>query len=100
MFIYSLLYTKYYLFILGFIFYNGWITYNHPKLFNGNLPNETTADLEVIKSVGTVLMGIAIGCYLLYFALGVYKISKYKKEIEKNIDSKLKFQTYKAQLMK
>ena len=89
-----------YLFILGFIFHNGWITFNHPKLFNGNLPNETTADLEVIKSAGTVLMGIAIGCYLLYFALGVYKISKYKKEIKKNIDSKLKFQTYKAQLLK
>jgi len=47
-----------------------------------------------------MLMGIAIFNYLLYFGLGADKISKYKKEIQKNMDSKLKFETCKAELLK
>lgn len=89
-----------YVFLLGFTFFNGLITYKNPKLFNGNLPNETTKDLAAIESTGLVLMGIALFFYLFYFGLGAYKISKYKKEIQKNTASKIKFETYKIEILK
>ena len=87
-------------FLLGFTFFNGLITYKNPKLFNGNLPNETANDLAAIESTGLMLIGIALFFYLFYFGLGAYKISKYKKEIQKNTDSKIKFETYKTGLLK
>jgi hypothetical protein len=89
-----------YVFLLGFTFFNGVMTYNNPKVFGGNLPTETSKDIATIESTGLMLMGIAIFFYLLYFGLGAYKISKYKKEIQRNTDSKLKFETYKTELLK
>ena len=89
-----------YVFLLGFTFFNGVMTYNNTKVFGGNLPTETSKDIATIESTGLMLMGIAIFFYLLYFGLGAYKISKYKNEIQKNTDSKLKFETYKAELLK
>lgn len=74
------------------------MTYTYPKTFGGNLPSDSAEELANIASVGMMLMGIAVFFYLLYFGLGVYKISKYKKEIQKNTDSKQKFVTYKAEL--
>jgi hypothetical protein len=76
------------------------MTYNDPKAFNGNLPTDTAKEIATVESAGLMMMGIAIFFYLLYFCLGAYKISKYKKEIQKNTDSKLKFETYKAELLK
>lgn len=87
-----------YIFLLGFTFCNGLMTYTYPKTFGGNLPSDSAEELANIASVGMMLMGIAVFFYLLYFGLGVYKISKYKKEIQKNTDSKQKFVTYKAEL--
>jgi hypothetical protein len=89
-----------YVFLLGFTFFNGLMTYNDPKAFNGNLPADTAKEIATIESTGLVLTGIALFFYLLYFGLGAYKISKYKKEIQKNSDTKLKFETYKAELLK
>lgn len=89
-----------YLFFLGFTFYNGVNTYTNPKVFSGNLPNKTAEEIATIESIGLILIGIAVFFYLLYFGLGAYKISKYKKEIQKNSDSKIKFETYKAELIK
>jgi hypothetical protein len=89
-----------YVFLLGFTFFNGLMTYNDPKAFNGNLPTDTAKEIATIESTGLMLMGIALFFYLLYFGLGAYKITKYKKEIQKNTDSKLKFETYKAELLK
>jgi hypothetical protein len=76
------------------------MTYHYPDLFNGNLPNQTPADIALIQTMGKVMLGISIGFYLLYFFMGLRKISKYQKEIQKNIDSKIKFETYKAELLK
>jgi hypothetical protein len=87
-----------YVFLLGFTFFNGLMTYNDPKAFNGNLPTDTVKEIATIESTGLMLMGMALFFYLLYYGLGAYKISKYKKEIQKNIDSKHKFITYKAEL--
>ncbi|MEY5001237.1 MAG: hypothetical protein RLZZ211_1273 [Bacteroidota bacterium] len=88
-----------YVFLLGFTFFNGLMTYNDPKAFNGNLPTDTEKEIATIESTGLMLMGIALFFYLLYFRLGAYKISKYKKEIQKNIESKHKFEAYKAELL-
>lgn len=98
-FIYTLI-NVLYIFVLGTIGFNGWMTYKYPILFNGNLPNETPADITLIQTMGQVILGISIGFYMLYFFLGLRKISKYKQEIQKNIDSKIKFETYKAELLK
>jgi hypothetical protein len=89
-----------YIFLLGFTFFNGFISYSDPKGFSGNLPTTTAKELATVESVGMMLMGIAVFFYLLYFGLGAYKINKYKKEIQKNTESKLKFETYKAELLK
>jgi hypothetical protein len=89
-----------YIFLLGFTFFNGLMTYNDPKAFNGNLPTDTAKEIATVESAGLMMMGIAIFFYLLYFGLGAYKINKYKKEIQKNTESKLKFETYKAELLK
>jgi hypothetical protein len=89
-----------YIFLLGFTFFIGLITYNDPKAFSGNLPTDTTKEIATVESTGLMLMGIALFFYLLYFGLGAYKIAQYKKEIQKNTDSKLKFETYKAELLK
>jgi hypothetical protein len=69
-------------------------------LFNGNLPKVTSADIELITTMGKVMLGIPVVLYLLFLLLGFRKISKYKKEIQKNTDSKFKFETYKAELLK
>ncbi len=98
-FIYTLI-NMLYIFILGTVCFNGWMTYKYPTLFNGNLPKETPADISLIQTMGQVLIGISIGFYLLYFFMGLRKISEYKQEIQKNIDSKIKFETYKAELLK
>jgi hypothetical protein len=98
-FIYTLI-NILYIFVLGAIGFNGWMTYHHPDLFHGNLPNETPADIAVILSMGKVMVGIPVGFYLLFVSLGLRKIFKYKKEIQNNIDSKLKFETYKVELLK
>ncbi len=88
-----------YVFLLGFTFFNGLMTYNDPKAFSGNLPTDTSKEIATVESTGLMLMGIALFFYLLYYGLGAYKISKYKKEIQKNIDSKHKFEAYKAELL-
>ena len=98
-FIYTLI-NILYIILLGIIGFNGWMTYQYPALFNGNLPNETPADIALIQSMGKVMLAIPVGFYLLFFLLGLRKISKYKQEIQKNIDSKIKFETYKAELLK
>jgi len=98
-FIYTLI-NILYVFLLGTIGYNGWLSYKYPALFNGNLPKATPADISLIQSMGQVLLGISIGFYLLFVLLGLRKILKYKKEIQKNIDSRIKFETYKAELVK
>ena len=98
-FIYTLI-NILYIFILGTIGFNGWMTYHYPDLFNGNLPIETPADIALIQTMGKVMLGISIGFYLLYFFMGLRKILKYQKEIQKNFDSKIKFETYKAELLK
>ena len=89
-----------YLFLLAFIFHNGWMAYHFPALNNGNLPNETPAELALIMSMGKVLLGIAVGFYALYFILGIRKIFKFRKEVENNVDSKVKFETYRMELLK
>ncbi len=98
-FIYTLI-NILYIFVLATIGFNGWMTYHYPDLFNGNLPNQTPADIALIQTMGKVILGISIGFYLLYFFMGLRKILKYQKEIQKNIDSKIKFETYKAELLK
>jgi hypothetical protein len=98
-FIYTLI-NILYIFVLGTIGFNGWMTYQYPDLFNGNLPNKTPADIALIISMGKVMTGIAVGFYLLFLSLGLRKILKYQKEIQNNIDSKIKFETYKAELVK
>jgi hypothetical protein len=98
-FIYTLI-NMLYIFILGPLCFNGWMTYKYPTLFNGNLPKETPTDISLIQTMGQLLLGISIGFYLLYFFLGLRKISKYKKEIQRNIESKIKFETYNAELLK
>jgi hypothetical protein len=98
-FIYTLI-NILYIILLGVIGFNGWMTYQYPALFNGNLPNETPADLVLIQSMGKVMFAITVGFYLLFFLLGLRKILKYKKEIQNNFDSKIKFETYKSELMK
>ena len=98
-FIYTLI-NILYIFILGTIGFNGWMTYHYPDLFNGNLPNQTPADIALIQTMGKVMLGISIGFYLLYFFMGLRKILKHQKEIQKNFDSKIKFETYKAELLK
>jgi hypothetical protein len=98
-FIYTLL-NILYLFLLGIIGYNGWLTYKYPTLFNGNLPKVTHSDIELIETMGKVMFGIPVGFYLLFLFLGLRKILKYKKEIQKNADSKVKFENYKSELLK
>lgn len=98
-FIYTLI-NILYIFLLGIIGYNGWLTYHYPTLFNGNLPKVTPADIELITTMGKVMTGIPVGFYLLFIFLGLRKISKYRKEIQKNTDSKIKFETYKTELLK
>jgi hypothetical protein len=98
-FIYTLI-NILYIFLLGIVGYNGWLTYKYPTLFNGNLPKVTPADIELITTMGKVMIGIPVVFYLLFILLGLRKISKYKKEIQKNTDSKFKFETYKAELLK
>jgi len=98
-FIYTLI-NILYIFLLGIVGYNGWLTYKYPTLFNGNLPKVTPADIELITTMGKVMIGIPVVFYLLFILLGLQKISKYKKEIQKNTDSKFKFETYKAELLK
>ena len=98
-FIYTLI-NLLYIFILGAIGFNGWITFQYPTQFNGNLPSETPADIALIETMGKVMLGIPVGFYLLFLLLGLRKILKYKKEIQNNFDSKIKFETYKSELMK
>jgi hypothetical protein len=98
-FIYTLI-NILYIFLLGTVGYNGWLSYQYPTLFNGNLPIETPADIALIQTMGKVMIGIPVGFYLLFLLLGLRKILKYQKEIQKNIDSKIKFETYKAELVK
>ena len=87
-----------YLFFLGITLFNGLVTYNNPKAFNGNLPNSSKEEIATIESAGLILVGIALFFYLIYLHRGAYKIAKYKKEVQKNADSKLKFLNYKAEL--
>ncbi|MBM3165820.1 MAG: hypothetical protein FJZ80_10225 [Bacteroidetes bacterium] len=89
-----------YLAMLGLIFFLGITTYNNPKDFSGNLPIETSRDLAIVQSTGITTMGIAIFFYLLYLGRGVTKILTYKKEIQNNIQSKIKFEAYKFELLK
>ena len=98
-FIYTLI-NILYIFVLAKIGYNGWLSYQHPTLFNGNLPIESPADIALIQTMGKVILGITLGFYLLFLLLGLRKILKYQKEIQNNIDSKIKFETYKAELLK
>jgi hypothetical protein len=76
------------------------MTYQYPALFNGNLPIESPADIALVKSMGKVMLAIPLGFYLLFLLLGLRKILKYKKEIQNNFDSKIKFETYKSELTK
>lgn len=87
-----------YVFFLGFIFFNGLISYSNPKEFSGNLTTTTAEEIATIQSLSSMLMGIAIFFYLLYFGLGAYKVAKYKKKLQKTTDSKQKFISYKAEL--
>lgn len=98
-FIYTLV-NIFYIVLLVIIGFNGWMTYQNPALFNGNLPNETPADLALIQSMGKVMLIIPFGFYLLFLLLGIRKVLKYKKEIQNNFDSKIKFENYKAELLK
>jgi uncharacterized membrane protein YkgB len=87
-----------YVFFLGFIFFNGLISYSNPKEFSGNLTTTTAEEIATVQSLSSMLMGIAIFFYLLYFGLGAYKVAKYKKKLQKTFDSKQKFISYKAEL--
>lgn len=98
-FIYTLI-NILYIILLVIVGFNGWMTYQFPVQFHGNLPNETKADLALIQSMGKVMLTIPVGFYLLFFLLGLRKISKFKKEIQNNSDSKIKFESYKSELMK
>jgi hypothetical protein len=98
-FIYTLI-NILYIFVLGTIGFNGWMTYHQPDLFNGNLPKVTPADIALIQTMGKVMLGMTLGFYLLFLLLGLRKILKYQKEIQKNLDSKIKFETYKEELVK
>jgi hypothetical protein len=98
-FIYTLI-NILYIILLGVIGFNAWMTYQYPALFNGNLPIESPADIALVKSMGKVMLAIPLGFYLLFFLLGLRKILKYKKEIQNNFNSKIKFETYKSELLK
>jgi hypothetical protein len=87
-----------YVFLLGFTFFNGLMTYNDPKAFNGNLPTDTAKEISTIESTGFMLMGIALFFYLLYFGLGAYKIAKFKSKIELNRESRMKMESYRSTL--
>lgn len=89
-----------YLFLLVLIFYNGFLTFRYPDLFNGNLPKETPSDLELIATMGKVLMIIPVGFYVLYFVLGMRKILKLKDQVQKNMDIKIQLESYKSELLK
>ncbi|MBM3451579.1 MAG: DUF485 domain-containing protein [Bacteroidetes bacterium] len=88
------------LFLLGIIFSQGLITFLYPETFNGNLPNKTVDDLNAVRAAARLLMGIPLFFYFLYLFFGVNKILKYKKQIRGNTESKIKFENYKAEMMK
>ena len=97
--IYTIL-KVFYVFFLVFIFFNGIFTYHNPLENSGNLPNKTLSDLNKIKETGLMLMILTLVLYLIFILLGVIKISKFKKEIQSNLDSKIKFEKYKSELLK
>jgi hypothetical protein len=88
-----------YLVLLALIFVCGYLTYKNPIMYGGNLPNKTAIDIETIQSTGIVLMDLSLFLYLIYLGRGAYKIFKYRKEIKKNSESRIKFETYKIQLL-
>lgn len=90
----------FYFFFLGFIFLNGFFTYYNPLENSGNLPNKTLSDLNKVKETGLVSMIVTFVLYLVFILLGIKNILKFKKQIQSNLDSKIKFETYKAELLK
>lgn len=87
-----------YVFFLGFIFVNGMNTYYNPTKNSGNLPNKTLSDSETIQTTGIMSVILALFFYFLFILIGLIKISKFKKEIQRNLDSKVKFENYKTEL--